>query len=218
MVRAAALGVFAALGAAMPAGAAQIYSTGYDMINGGGQASGGGYNYWDLSYSGSGSTTTDGAYLSGGSGDLTDGYVPGVSYQFVENNAGTGPYVGWLWNAQPNPVITFHFAGMPNITGLSINLENTGTGGVYAPQKILIDGADTAFTAPSGVGWVNFTGLNLTGATHTLELQQYGGTWVFVSEVTFEGGAAPEPAAWTMMIAGFGLAGAALRRRRMAAA
>ena len=30
--------------------------------------------------------------------------------------------------------------------------------------------------------------------------------------------AAPEPAAWTLMIAGFGLAGAALRRRRSLAA
>ena len=35
---------------------------------------------------------------------------------------------------------------------------------------------------------------------------------------TFNGGAAPEPAAWALMIGGFGLAGAALRRRRSAAA
>lgn len=32
--------------------------------------------------------------------------------------------------------------------------------------------------------------------------------------VRIEGGAVPEPAAWTMMITGFGFAGAALRRRR----
>lgn len=42
--------------------------------------------------------------------------------------------------------------------------------------------------------------------------------WIFVSEVSFEGvwiTAVPEPASWAMLIAGFGLVGGTLRRRRM---
>ncbi len=35
-----------------------------------------------------------------------------------------------------------------------------------------------------------------------------------LSEVRFSGNAVPEPATWAMMVAGFGLAGAGLRRRR----
>ena len=38
-----------------------------------------------------------------------------------------------------------------------------------------------------------------------------------LSEVQFSGAAVPEPASWALMIAGFGLAGAALRRRPAAA-
>jgi hypothetical protein len=34
-----------------------------------------------------------------------------------------------------------------------------------------------------------------------------------LSEVQFTGNAVPEPASWALMIGGFGLAGAALRRR-----
>lgn len=42
----------------------------------------------------------------------------------------------------------------------------------------------------------------------------YGSAWTGLSEVRFSG-AVPEAATWAMMIAGFGLVGAAMRRRRM---
>ena len=38
--------------------------------------------------------------------------------------------------------------------------------------------------------------------------------WTEIGAVRFEGGGVPEPASWALMIAGFGLAGASLRRRR----
>ena len=38
--------------------------TSYDMPNGDGQAHSGSFNYWDLAYSGSGATSTDGAPLT----------------------------------------------------------------------------------------------------------------------------------------------------------
>ena len=204
---------------ALPATAVQVFSTSYDMINGGGQTSGGSANYWDLSYSGSGAASVDGAALSGGSGDLTDGYVPPVYWYAVESPAGTGPYVGWNQVGQANPVITFHFAPGTTVTGLNVFVDNTTFGGVWAPQTILIDGVNTAFSAPTfgTIGWINFTGLNLTGSSHTLELRQYAGKWQFVGEVTFDGSVTagvPEPASWALMIAGFGMVGGALRSRR----
>jgi hypothetical protein len=206
------------LAAALPSVAAPVVSTGYDMPNGGGQTSGGSYNYWDLAYSGSGSTTTDGAALSGGSGDLTDGVVAPGPWYTTENNAGTGPYVGWYWGglgAQLNPTVTFHFAGSPTITSINVHMDHSFVGGVQAPAAILVDGVNTAFTPPGGgFGWTTLSGLNLTGGTHTLQFQQVPGWWVFVSEVTFDGTAVPEPASWAMMLAGFGLVGHALRSRR----
>jgi hypothetical protein len=50
--------------------------------------------------------------------------------------------------------------------------------------------------------FINFTGLNFTVSPSVLALQVNGA------------GGVPEPAAWALMIAGFGLAGATLRRRR----
>ena len=207
---------------AMPAMAVQVFSTGYDTPNGGGQASGGSYNYWDLAYSGSGSTNIDGAALSGGSGDLTDGVVANNSWYATEVSAGTGPYVGWYepgLGGQRSPTVTFHFAGGTTITDINIHLDNVIYGGVESPIQILIDGINTPFVGPTpGTnGFVNFTGLSLSGASHTVQFVQAQGRWVFVSEVTFDGrtgGGVPEPASWALMIAGFCLVGGALRSRR----
>lgn len=203
--------------AAAPAFATSIAPVSYDMINGGGQASGGSYNYWDRNYSGLGSTTTDGAYLSGGLGKLTDGIVATGRWDVTANVAGTGDYVGWRDGAQTDPLITFHFTGAPTISSISIQLDNTGYGGVYGPEDIYVDGVAQSFTNPSGIGTITLSGLSLTGNTHTLQLNQSAG-WVFVSEISFDGragAAVPEPANWAMMLIGFGAVGAGLRRRTM---
>ncbi|MBZ4119981.1 PEPxxWA-CTERM sorting domain-containing protein, partial [Escherichia fergusonii] len=53
---------------------------------------------------------------------------------------------------------------------------------------------------------------------------RFGGTGfleqsnVYADNFTYEGRGVPEPATWAMMIAGFGLAGAAARSRRRASA
>lgn len=217
------LAAAAVVALAAPASAAIIAPTSYDMPNGDGQASGGSFNYWDKAYSGSGATMTDGAALSGGLGDLTDGVVAPDIWLNVENGAGTGPYVGWYDPVTHNPVVTFHFGGSPNITGINIHLDNSFVGGVFAPGAILVDGVSQVFTAPTvgTIGWVNLTGLNLFGSSHTIEFDQSPNLrgWTFVSEIQFNGGSgAPEPAAWALMIMGFGTAGAMLRRRRAIAA
>lgn len=60
---------------------------------------------------------------------------------------------------------------------------------------------------------------NLTGYTGNGQdaIGGQAGTFAQVKQLSFEGvSAVPEPATWAMMITGFGLAGAALRRRRTA--
>ncbi|HPU16060.1 MAG TPA: PEPxxWA-CTERM sorting domain-containing protein [Polymorphobacter sp.] len=211
-----ATGAIIAAAAAVPAAAAfQVVPTGYDMPNGGGQASGGSYNYWDLAYSGSGATNVDGAYLSGGSGDLTDGVVANDFWYNVESGAGTGPYVGWYaaGRNQLNPTVAFNFAGSKKIVSMRAHIDNSWVGGVFAPSQVLVDGVSQAFTAPApgSIGWLDIGGLNLTGNSHTVQFVQSSG-WVFVSEVQFN--AVPEPASWALMIVGFGMVGGALRTRR----
>jgi len=203
--------------------AATLVVTSYDGPNGDGQALGGSYNYWDGSYDGAGSTSTDGAPLSGGTGDLTDGVIAGGSWSAVENGAGTGPYVGWYApTGVKNPLITFNFADEVVLTGLRIHLDNSGNGGVFAPVEIRVNGVAHSFTPPAAgsIGWVDLVGIDDIGTSHSVQFIQTDGGWAFVSEVEFSGrvNAVPEPASWAMMIGGLGLAGAALRRRRTVAA
>jgi hypothetical protein len=195
--------------------AALVPVASYSMPNGDGQASSGSFNYWDKNYNGSGATTTDGAPLTGGTGDLTDGVIASDFWYNVENSAGTGPYVGWI---KPNPLITFNFVGAPSIGQIDIHIDNSGVGGVFAPAAILVDGVSQSFTAPAlgSIGVVSLSGLNLTGTSHTLQFQNVQGDWVFVSEVVFSTRGVPEPASWAMMLGGFGAIGGTLRSRRKA--
>lgn len=64
------------------------------------------------------------------------------------------------------------------------------------------------FTAGPGVNKIQFS---------TVGLNQ-GGYDVGVDNVVLSAGGIPEPASWAMMLVGFGLAGAALRRRKVVAA
>jgi hypothetical protein len=212
----------ATLALAMPATAAQVTVTSYDTPNGDGQAHSGSFNYWDLNYTGAGATNVDGAALSGGHGDLTDGVVAPDFWFNVENGAGTGPYVGWRGDVGvQDPLITFNFSGSPTIDSILIQMDNSHTGGVGAPAQILVDGVNQAFVAPAvgAIGTVTLGGLNLSGGSHTIQfVQDQTFVWTFVSEVSFFGGVVPEPATWAMLVTGFGMIGAVVRRRRFATA
>ena len=213
--------ILGAVVAATPAIAAPIAVTSYSMPNGSGVANTGNFNYWDLNYTGAGTTNVANSPLSGGVGDLTDGVIASDFWFNTENNAGTGPYVGWVAATTLNPTVVFNFAGTPAINSIDIHLDNSHRGSVFAPSAIWINGVNTPFTAPAigTIGLGSFTGLNFGGNSLSLLFDQINPTtaWVFVNEVSF-GGVVPEPASWAMLITGFGLTGAMMRRRRLVAA
>jgi PEP-CTERM motif len=217
MFRTALLAAAAMVGLFLSGGvqAAQVFATSYDTPNGSGQASGGSFNYWDLNYTGAGATNVDGSALTGGLGDLTDGVIAPDFWFNVESGAGTGPWVGWLNSTTSNPLLTFNFAGSPSINQVTFHIDDSGSGGVFAPSGILIDGLGTSYVnggVTNSLLTVSLTGLNLTGGSHTIQFLD-SPNWIFVSEIQFFG-AVPEPASWALMIAGFGLVGSAMRRRK----
>jgi hypothetical protein len=165
----------------------------YDMDNG----NSGAYNYWDQIYTGTGSTTTDGAALTGGLGDLTDGVIASSNWNIAEAPAGNGPYVGWV---NKNPTITFNFGTTVWIDSVTLYLDDANLGGVLQPGSVDINGNNYVVTDPTPGDFlpfgITFSGLNATGSTLTLQLFRQN-SWVFLSEVEFDGhvvsSAIPEP-------------------------
>lgn len=200
-------------------GAAQLPVASYDMNNGDGTASGGNYNYWDLNYSGSGATNVDNAPLSGGVGDLTDGIIATDNWLNVEVAAGTGPYVGWRVDATPQPTVTFHLASPAQIDSVTVYVDDSNNnGGVLPPASVDIGpagGPYTNFTTPDPPGSAptsyTFSNLGLSGSSVELRFN-YLSSWVFVSEVTIDGIAVPEPVSTCLGAIGF--AALSIRRQR----
>jgi hypothetical protein len=196
--------------------AAAINPVSYEMPNGYGQANGGSYNYWDKNYTGAGNTSTDGAYLSGGLGDLTDGVTTNLNWYNIENGAGTGPYVGWL---DINPTIIFHFASTVNISSITIHADDSfGAGGVSLPLSVAFNGGsainvidpNSSSSLPKDL---IFSNLSLTGNQVSITLNR-GNRWVFVDEISFNAAPVPEPETYAMMLAGLGVMVSATRRRK----
>jgi hypothetical protein len=183
--------------------AATVTPLSYDLPNGDGQAHGGTFNYWDKAYSGTGNTSTDGAALSGGRGDLTDGVVATQNWLQAENADGTGPYVGWR---DTDPTIVFHFAQSLRFSSITLHADDAdGEGGVFAPGGIVIGGTTYSFADPAGSAPNTFTvnGLDLMGQDIAVTLlRRDSSSWTFVSEVSFLATAVPEPAQWGLGLAG----------------
>lgn len=200
--------VFAAAIAAVPAGAATIgdlYSTG---VTASGVATTG--NGADIHWTLAGGP----AYTGGTNGQFPIG--PWVA------DDGSSRWITPTTNAgDGTPVTTYSFSTSFDLTGYSLN--GASIGGTFAADDsatIFLNGVQvgaanqggysfrTGFTINSGfvagLNTLTFVALN-SGAGPT-------GLNVVVSGVAF----VPEPATWSLMIAGFGMVGFAARRRRTA--
>lgn len=90
-----------------------------------------------------------------------------------------------------------------------------GGAGLRLNLGSLAAGQTRSFTWYYGLGTSGVAGqLNGLGATDVMMVANRDGSFAAAMGVAAPGGAVPEPAAWALMITGFGLAGATLRRRR----
>ena len=191
----------------------------YDMPNGGGSAHGGGWQYWDDTYDGSGNTTIDGAPLSGGLGQLTDGVVGTDNWQVDLGNGVAYEWVGW-WNTL-NPTITFDFGHLVDFESFELHINNSGNGctAMFANANLSFStdgisfGDDMVYTTPPeelGNPSARFVMIDMPRTSRyvraTLDHTAY---WLFLSEVRFT--AIPEPSTTLLLMTASLFA---LRRRR----
>ncbi len=125
-------------------------------------------------------------------------------------NFGSGFTTGFSLN-----YVSVSFAGAVNVyDGLN------GTGNVLASLNLTPNGVGCG--APYGAGFCPFgaAGVAFNGTARSIGFGGVANQIVF-DDITFgsitPGGTVPEPATWAMLIAGVGMAGGALRRRRGAA-
>lgn len=127
---------------------------------------------------------------------------------------------GSKWFGFPNSgpaVATFSFTAPTNSFGFySTGVQTTFTSVFKVTQ---LDGSATIFNLPITVngGSSYFGVVDTTGFTSVeIYLSSTGDAWG-IDDVSYNN-AVPEPASWALMIAGFGLVGAAMRRRSAALA
>lgn len=112
---------------------------------------------------------------------------------------------------------TFSFAD--GVHGFGWDIRSSGFRNLDV-TLIFDDGSRQALNQLSLNPTFKFFGLTADKAITAVTLTAATTTLVYIDEMTFGDAAVaavPEPASWAMMIAGFGLAGAALRRRERVA-
>jgi hypothetical protein len=156
------------------------------------------------------------------SGHFNQGYfdwaTPTTDYDFVLTWTGSQ-----LSFSLPGVPLTVNDAGVNKAAPLVGNTLKVFVKGVAGLTITEIDGVAFNQSFTTGQEGYFFSNDNFGGdgfvAKGTVRLKADGGS---ANEVLFKNGdytaPVPEPGAWALMIAGFGLAGAALRRRRAIAA
>ena len=190
---------------------------------------GGGYSFIFVD-GGDSNGSAFGSWLNGGGSTAAESYVNGGGALFLNaaQNSGVSPiatgfgsqlnYTAYSSNA------TVNAAGI--LAGLSAGAGASFTGGYFSHDSVsgggltsLIDGDVGVILAEGGFGAGHLT----VGGETTTNFHNGGDPFQLrVNELTHAalggtGGAVPEPASWALMIGGFGMAGAALRRRRAVA-
>lgn len=177
-------------------GAAPISVLYYDTPNG----TLGGFPYLDEIYtcqfivacSPAGNTVTSGTQLTGGRGDLTDGFIGTQNW-----DVNATPYIGW---ADINPLIEFYFAPGNIVSMVTISFDDSdGLGGVSLPLSVTfgngIDTLDIVVDEAPGSDPISiaFDVSSLGAEAYLSVMPNRKISWTFISEVAFNGDPSPVP-------------------------
>lgn len=153
-----------------------------------------------------------------------------------------GDYTYWqdarnVWTTDTGTTIRFDFSAPTQITGALGTFDNNddyvftfynGATQVYQAMVSAYDGFVSVYAGgvetfegsdPLDVHYhapFDFSASPFVATSAVLSFGPNNDAAMGIGEVQFFGGAVPEPASWAMMVAGFGLAGAALRSRKQA--
>lgn len=174
--------------------------------------------------------------LSGGASDPRyTTQETGTDAVVVENFAwsATGIPPSWLPNTADSKWIWQTVSGGPtnvvrtfrrsfDLTGY--NLATASITGRWSTDNlgadIVLNGVSTGFTCNGFGDWCNFSAATgFVAGINTLDFRvtDLGAISGFRAEGLVDAALVPEPAAWAMLITGFGLTGAAMRRRQRSA-
>jgi choice-of-anchor C domain-containing protein len=204
-----------AIAAAQPASAVEL------LTNGGFNDRGAGIpeSWGGLTYYAGGPVLLPGWTVESGSVDLTDTnsiWGPAAEGQYsLDINGWSQGTIAQSFATVLGKLYTVSFAYSRNPANApNLALATVSAGG----ETFNVTAQNGQFGGMGSMDWAtgsfSFVG---TGQTETLRLASSipGNAGVFFDQVSVTGGV-PEPATWAVMITGFGLAGAALRRRRAA--
>jgi hypothetical protein len=139
---------------------------------------------------------------------------------------GFGASRPFLLNSSTAHAMTISLTGSYQLAGFHFGRFDPGT--VIQPIRVNTNFASYDFTVPMGSIFsgaaFTFAGFATSGAERITSVAFAGedtlsiGTSVAMAEVQYGNpGAVPEPSSWAMLLAGFGLIGAMVRRRRQVA-
>jgi PEP-CTERM motif len=127
---------------------------------------------------------------------LTSGVAQDVATGLITESLGVN------WDDQPYATTVNHTLTLNGVGGGFSQLWQIGD--FISPTSFL-----------NGDGPVVY---NVAGGTITVSMNAVGNFGNYSANMLYSAGGVPEPATWGLMIGGFGMAGAALRRRRTAIA